>query len=168
MQVKILDFGVAKILATPDGAQSVKTRTGSLMGTPLYMSPEQCKGARVLDHRTDIYTLGVMLFEMLAGRPPFTAEGVGELFAKHMLEPPPSLLQFAPATPPHMAATVMKALAKEPVDRFQTAAELEQALAASGSATVRRSAVRAGRRCWRERDRAAARKCPCSMAAGGC
>ena len=91
LQVKILDFGVAKILASPDGAQSVKTRTGSLMGTPLYMSPEQCKGAGMLDHRTDIYSLGVMLFEMLAGRPPFIAEGVGELFAKHMLEEPPPL-----------------------------------------------------------------------------
>ena len=75
LHVKILDFGVAKILASPDGAQSVKTRTGSLMGTPLYMSPEQCKGAGTLDHRTDIYSLGVMLFEMLAGRPPFIAEG---------------------------------------------------------------------------------------------
>ncbi|HVT10561.1 MAG TPA: serine/threonine-protein kinase [Polyangia bacterium] len=128
LQVKILDFGVAKILATPDGAQSVKTRTGSLMGTPLYMSPEQCKGAGVLDHRTDIYSLGVMLFEMLAGRPPFTAEGVGELFAKHMLEEPPSLLQFAPATPPHMAAAIMKSLAKEPADRFQSMDEFRKAL----------------------------------------
>ncbi len=128
LQVKILDFGVAKILATPDGAQSVKTRTGSLMGTPLYMSPEQCKGAGVLDHRTDIYSLGVMLFEMIAGRPPFTAEGVGELFAKHMLEEPPSLLQLAPATPPHMAAATMKALAKEPGDRFQSMDEFRKAL----------------------------------------
>ncbi len=102
--MKILDFGVAKILASPDGAQSVKTRTGSLMGTPLYMSPEQCKGAGTLDHRTDIYSLGVMLFEMLAGRPPFVAEGVGELFAKHMLEEAPPLTDFAPHTPPHMAA----------------------------------------------------------------
>jgi eukaryotic-like serine/threonine-protein kinase len=128
LQVKILDFGVAKIPATPDGAQTVKTRTGSLMGTPLYMSPEQCKGAGVLDHRTDIYSLGVMLFEMIAGRPPFTAEGVGELFAKHMLEEPPSLLELAPATPPHMAAAVMKALAKEPADRFQSMDEFRKAL----------------------------------------
>ena len=128
LQVKILDFGVAKILATPDGAQTVKTRTGSLMGTPLYMSPEQCKGAGILDHRTDIYSLGVMLFEMIAGRPPFTAEGVGELFAKHMLEEPPSLLQLAPATPPHMAAAIMKSLAKEPSDRFQSMDEFRKAL----------------------------------------
>jgi serine/threonine-protein kinase len=126
--VKILDFGVAKILASPDGAQSVKTRTGSLMGTPLYMSPEQCKGAGALDHRTDIYSLGVMLFEMLAGRPPFVAEGVGELFAKHMLEEAPSLLDFAPQTPPHMAAAVMKSLQKEPRDRFQSMDDFRKAL----------------------------------------
>ena len=98
--VKILDFGVAKILAAPDGSQSVKTRTGSLMGTPIYMSPEQCKGAGLLDHRTDIYSLGVLIFEMLAGRPPFMAEGIGELFAKHMLEDAPPLLDLAPQTPP--------------------------------------------------------------------
>ncbi len=126
--VKILDFGVAKILASPDGAQSVKTRTGSLMGTPLYMSPEQCKGAGTLDHRTDIYSLGVMLFEMLAGRPPFVAEGVGELFAKHMLEEAPPLLDFAPHTPPHMAAAIMKSLQKEPRDRFQSMDEFRKAL----------------------------------------
>ncbi|HVZ74250.1 MAG TPA: serine/threonine-protein kinase [Polyangia bacterium] len=118
--VKILDFGVAKILAAPDGSQSVKTRTGSLMGTPLYMSPEQCKGAGLLDHRTDIYSLGVMLFEMIAGRPPFVAEGIGELFAKHMLEEPPPLTDFAPNTPPSMAAAIMKSLNKELDDRFPT------------------------------------------------
>ncbi len=114
--------------ASPDGAHSVKTRTGSLMGTPLYMSPEQCKGSGMLDHRTDIYSLGVMLFEMIAGRPPFTAEGVGELFAKHMLEEPPPLLHFAPETPPYMAAAIMKALAKEQADRFQSMEEFRKAL----------------------------------------
>src|SRR6516162_8528609 len=126
--VKILDFGVAKILASPDGNQSVKTRTGSLMGTPLYMSPEQCKGAGVLDHRTDIYSLGVMLFEMLAGRPPFVAEGVGELFAKHMLEEAPQLTEFAPHVPAHMAAAVMKSLQKDPRDRFESMEEYRKAL----------------------------------------
>jgi serine/threonine protein kinase len=124
--VKILDFGVAKILAAPDGSQSVKTRTGSLMGTPLYMSPEQCKGAGLLDHRTDIYSLGVMFFEMLAGRPPFMAEGIGELFAMHMLEPAPPLLEFAPQTPPSMAAAVMKSLSKELDDRFPSMEEFRK------------------------------------------
>jgi eukaryotic-like serine/threonine-protein kinase len=126
--VKILDFGVAKILTAPDGSQSVKTRTGSLMGTPLYMSPEQCKGAGLLDHRTDIYSLGVMIFEMLAGRPPFMAEGIGELFAKHMLEEAPSLLEFAPHTPPSMAAAVMKSLNKELEDRFPSMEEFRKGL----------------------------------------
>jgi serine/threonine-protein kinase len=128
MMVKILDFGVAKILAAPDGSQSVKTRTGSLMGTPLYMSPEQCKGAGLLDHRTDIYSLGVMIFEMLAGRPPFVAEGIGELFAKHMLEEAPSLLEFAPNTPPNMAAAINKSLNKELDDRFASMEDFRKAL----------------------------------------
>ena len=139
--VKILDFGVAKILASPDGSQSVKTRTGSLMGTPLYMSPEQCKGAGVLDHRTDIYSLGIMLFEMLAGRPPFVAEGVGELFAKHMLEDPPQLTEFAPATPPHMAAAIMKTLAKEPDARFASMDEFRKALVGEIKVTAPRAAT---------------------------
>jgi serine/threonine-protein kinase len=150
--VKILDFGVAKILAAPDGSQSVKTRTGSLMGTPLYMSPEQCKGAGLLDHRTDIYSLGVMFFEMLAGRPPFMAEGIGELFAKHMLEEAPSLLEIAPQTPPGMAAAVMKSLNKELDDRFSSMEEFRQAMlgeiqiAGSGKSPAKRPAMGAGTR----------------------
>jgi serine/threonine-protein kinase len=98
------------------------------MGTPLYMSPEQCKGAGTLDHRTDIYSLGVMFFEMLAGRPPFMAEGIGELFAKHMLEEAPNLLEFAPGTPPAMAAAVMKSLNKELDDRFSSMEEFRKAM----------------------------------------
>jgi serine/threonine-protein kinase len=145
-QVKLLDFGVAKILGATDTAgQSVKTRTGSLMGTPLYMSPEQCRGSGTLDHRTDIYSLGVMIYEMLAGRPPFTAEGVGELFAKHMLEEPPPLLEFAPDTPPAMAAAVMRSLAKSLDERFATMEEFRSALvkgAAGGPLTMRTAAVR--------------------------
>src|SRR5689334_14420370 len=136
LQVKILDFGVAKILNSPDGNSSVKTRTGSLMGTPLYMSPEQCKGAGVLDHRTDIYSLGVILFEMLSGRPPFNAEGVGELFAKHMLEDPPLVTDFAPNAPPHMASAIMKALAKDPVARFQSMDDFRKAIAGEVKVTV--------------------------------
>ena len=129
LQVKLLDFGVAKILASPDGVQSAKTRTGSLMGTPLYMSPEQCKGARAVDYRADIYSLGVMLFEMLAGRPPFLAEGIGELFTLHMFKRAPLLRDIAPNVPPHMAAAVARSLAKEPEDRFTSMEEFRAAFA---------------------------------------
>lgn len=134
--VKILDFGVAKLTtgwsSTDSGGQSVKTRTGSLMGTPLYMSPEQCRGSGKLDHRTDIYSLAVILFEMISGHPPFTAEGVGELFAKHMLEPPPSLAAVAPKTPPHVVRAVMRALSKNLEDRFPTMTAFGEALNGRG------------------------------------
>jgi len=136
VRVKILDFGVAKVSGWDAGAGSVKTRTGSLMGTPLYMSPEQCRGSGKLDHRTDIYSLGVILFEMLSGQPPFNAEGVGELFAKHMLEPPPSLLDVAPHTPPHLAAAVMYALNKNLDDRFPSMREFGAALIATDGAVA--------------------------------
>ncbi|HEY4187366.1 MAG TPA: serine/threonine-protein kinase [Polyangia bacterium] len=130
--VKILDFGVAKMTTgwnTADsGGQSVKTRTGSLMGTPLYMSPEQCRGSGKLDHRTDIYSLAVILFEMISGHPPFMAEGVGELFAKHMLEPPPSLAEVAPRTPPQIVRAVMRALSKDLEDRYPTMRAFAEAL----------------------------------------
>jgi serine/threonine protein kinase len=134
--VKILDFGVAKMTTgwntSDSGGQSVKTRTGSLMGTPLYMSPEQCRGSGKLDHRTDIYSLAVILFEMISGYPPFVAEGVGELFAKHMLEPAPSLAEVAPHTPPHVVRAVKRALSKNLEDRFPTMATFAEALNGRG------------------------------------
>jgi eukaryotic-like serine/threonine-protein kinase len=138
--VKILDFGVAKMSTGWDTAQSgghsVKTRTGSLMGTPLYMSPEQCRGSGKLDHRTDIYSLAVILFEMISGRPPFLAEGVGELFAMHMLEPAPSLSEFAPRTPPYVVRAVERALAKDLDDRFPTMTAFREALNGQADAAV--------------------------------
>ena len=130
---KLLDFGVAKITNAGDLSHSVKTQTGSLMGTPLYMSPEQCRGAGEIDHRTDVYSLGVVLYEMLAGRPPFVSEGVVELFAAHMLKAPPPLTDFAPGTPPAMAAAVMRALSKEAPARFSTMEDLRKALLGDGS-----------------------------------
>ena len=98
------------------------------MGTPLYMSPEQCRGSGKLDHRTDIYSLAVILFEMISGRPPFVAEGVGELFAKHMLEPAPSLTEFAPQAPPYIVRAVARALSKDLDDRFPNMKAFRDAL----------------------------------------
>ena len=127
LQVKILDFGVAKILASPDGASSVKTRTGSLMGTPLYMSPEQCKGAGVLDHRTDIYSLGVILFEMI-GPAAVQRRGRGRAVREAHAGGPAPVTDFAPHAPPHMAAAIMKSLAKDPAARFQTMEDYRKAI----------------------------------------
>ena len=82
--VKVLDFGIAKLGQQASNTSSVRTRTGSVMGTPAYMSPEQCRGTREIDHRTDIYALGVILYEMLCGRPPFVSEGFGEMVHLHI------------------------------------------------------------------------------------
>jgi serine/threonine-protein kinase len=115
INVKILDFGIAKLAY--EGAEAKKTRTGSLLGTPLYMSPEQCKGAGRVDHRTDIYSLGCILFELLSGRPPFIREGAGELIIAHVSEPPPDLISILPSTPAELSALVKTMLAKEPDQR---------------------------------------------------
>jgi serine/threonine-protein kinase len=123
----VLDFGLAKLT---QGEQKVshKTRTGSVMGTPYYMSPEQCEGKRRLDHRADIYSLGVILFEMMTGRVPFGGEGYGEILVKHLTQPPPSARELNPMVTPAHEAVVMTALAKKREVRFQTMDEFRAAL----------------------------------------
>jgi serine/threonine protein kinase len=125
--VKVLDFGLAKLT---QGEQKVshKTRTGSVMGTPYYMSPEQCEGRAGLDHRADIYSLGVILFEMMTGRVPFGGEGYGEILVKHLTMPPPSARELNPMVTPAHEAVVMTALAKKREARFQTMVEFRAAL----------------------------------------
>jgi serine/threonine protein kinase len=129
-RVKILDFGIAKLHTL--AGDSLKTRTGTLMGTPVYMSPEQCLGTREVDHRSDVYSLGVIVFEMLAGRPPFMSEGFGELLSMHLHEPPPPLRQFAPQVTAETEQVVLRMLAKKPDERFSSMAEVRSALAAAG------------------------------------
>ena len=97
--VKVLDFGLAK-LTQGEEKVSHKTRTGSVMGTPYYMSPEQCEGKAEIDHRADIYSLGVILFEMMTGRVPFGGEGYGEIIVKHLTMPPPAPRDINPAITP--------------------------------------------------------------------
>src|SRR5579862_704817 len=89
-RIKVLDFGIAK-LQMPQPGDSVKTRTGTLMGTPVYMSPEQCRGTKTVDHRSDVYSLGIIFYEMLTGTPPFVSDGFGELVNMHLNVPPPSV-----------------------------------------------------------------------------
>ena len=114
--VKVLDFGIAKL--TGDTPGSRRTRTGIVMGTPAYMSPEQCEGRGLIDHRTDIYSLGILLYEMLTGEVPFRGEGYGEVLVQHMTQVPRKPSTIRGVVPPHLEAVCMKALEKRSSDRF--------------------------------------------------
>jgi len=113
LMVKLLDFGIAKLVRVTPGTE--KTQTGNMLGTPRYISPEQARGIQV-DHRSDIYSLGVMAYEMLAGRPPFQGETAMDLVVKHLGEAPPPLSQFA-KIPRSLEQCVMRMLDKDPVAR---------------------------------------------------
>jgi len=130
-RIKVLDFGIAKLQQGNTG-DSVKTRTGTLMGTPIYMSPEQCRGTKAIDHRSDIYSLGVILFEMLTGQPPFVSEGFGELVNMHLNVAAPAPSTRNPNVPAALDALVLKMLEKNPDQRFADMGELQAALKASG------------------------------------
>jgi eukaryotic-like serine/threonine-protein kinase len=134
--VKVLDFGIAKLNAGAGGSGSVKTRTGTVMGTPLYMSPEQCRGNKEVDHRTDIYALGIILYEMLCGDPPFVSEGHGELIHMHIGTPPAPPRTHNPGIPQDLERVVLKALAKDPGQRFATMGDVQQALRGAQARTV--------------------------------
>ena len=127
--VKVLDFGISKV-KTAEAEQVRMTRTGQLVGTPLYMSPEQARGESDVDRHADIYALGVILYEMLCGRPPFEGGNYFQLLWKHGNEEPKPLSERI-AIAPELDAVVMKALEKKPEDRHQSMAELEQALMAA-------------------------------------
>ncbi|MBX3273534.1 MAG: serine/threonine protein kinase [Sandaracinaceae bacterium] len=129
--VKVLDFGISKVKKA-EAEQVRMTKTGQLVGTPLYMSPEQARGESDVDRRVDIYAMGVMLYEMITGAPPFEGRNYFELLWKHGNELPPSMHETNPNVfiPPGLDEVVLKALAKDPADRFQTMAELEAALIA--------------------------------------
>ena len=124
--VKLLDFGIAKL--TTDQQGSRRTRTGIVMGTPAYMSPEQCEGRGMIDHRTDVYALGILLYEMLTGRVPFVGEGYGEILVQHLTQPPAPPSTFRGLSP-HVEAVVLKALEKRPDLRFPTMEEYMRAMA---------------------------------------
>jgi hypothetical protein len=123
-----------------------KTRTGSLIGTPVYMSPEQCRGAGEVDHRTDIYSLGCILFEMLAGRPPFTYEGFGELIQAHLSTTPPRARRSRASVTPAAEALIARLLAKSPDGRPQTMRELVTELDAVIAGTASGAAAPPGER----------------------
>jgi len=127
-RAKILDFGIAKL--TGDAGSSVKTQASAIMGTPTYMSPEQCRGAGQVDQRSDVYALGCVLFTLLTGRPPFVADGMGHLLVMHMSEAPPAPSSLRPGLPPEVDALVLRCLAKNASDRYASGAELAIAIGA--------------------------------------
>jgi eukaryotic-like serine/threonine-protein kinase len=131
-RIKVLDFGIAKLQQGASGADSVKTRTGTLMGTPIYMSPEQCRGTKAVDHRSDMYSLGVIIYEMLVGHPPFVSEGFGELVNMHLNVMPTSTRNERPEVPEALDALVLKMLSKSPDGRFADMLELQAALKSAG------------------------------------
>jgi serine/threonine-protein kinase len=129
---RVADFGIALALEHAGGERL--THTGVTLGTPQYMAPEQAAGERALDARTDVYALGAVLHEMLAGEPPFAAETRQEVLRRMMHEPPPTLATRRTDVPPFLDAAVLRALAKRPDDRFSTAGEFAAALGAGLSA----------------------------------
>lgn len=124
--VKILDFGISKFNTL--GGEFSMTRTGAVMGTPYYMSPEQAKGARELDQRADLYAVGVILYECSSGRVPFQAQTFNELLFKIVLEEPPPLRDLQQNLDEDFIAVVSKAMAREASERYQSAAEFQSAL----------------------------------------
>lgn len=122
----VTDFGIARAAEGGEGARL--TATGIAIGTPAYMSPEQASGDRDVDGRSDLYALGVLAYQMLTGEPPFTGNTTPVLLVKHLTETPVPVEERRPDTPPILAAMVMRLLEKDPGHRFQSAAELAQAL----------------------------------------
>jgi serine/threonine-protein kinase len=129
---KLLDFGLVQDLSAD--ADDRLTRTGTVLGTPAYMSPEQAAGESAVDARGDVYSVGAVAFFALTGRPPFHGKALGQLLAAHRSQPPPPLADLRPDVPADLAAVVARCLAKDPNDRFQLAADLDRTLAQCGCA----------------------------------
>ncbi|HET9513386.1 MAG TPA: serine/threonine-protein kinase [Gemmatimonadales bacterium] len=122
----LLDFGIARAIAL--SGQTKLTRSGIAIGTSAYMSPEQITALRELDHRSDIYSLGCVLFEAIAGRGPFAHPNEAVVLNRHLNEPPPSLRTLAPDTPQQLDTAILRALAKKPEERWPSARAMLDAL----------------------------------------
>jgi serine/threonine-protein kinase len=126
--VKILDFGIAKLTGDGGMGQSHKTRTGLVIGTPAYMSPEQCEGKGHIDHRSDVYSMGVVMYELLTGRVPFPGDGFGEILVAHLTKTPDPPSTLNPDIKPEIEALVLHAIEKDKNRRFQSMDEFVRAL----------------------------------------
>jgi|CZKU01.1.fsa_nt_gi serine/threonine-protein kinase len=126
---KVLDFGIAK--ATGSGIDGSNTKTGAMLGTPYYMSPEQAQGIKAVDHRSDLWSLAVIVFQALTGRLPFESEALGDLLVRIIVAPVPMPSQFVSDLPPMFDRWWERASQRDPAARFQSARELGDALAVS-------------------------------------
>lgn len=126
---KVVDFGIAKFTDSVSASSSA-TRTGSVLGTPYYMSPEQARGLRTVDFRSDLWSVGVIVFRCMTGHLPFEGEAVGDVLVKLCTAPLPVPSQLVPDLPPGFDAWMARALSREPERRFQNAGELATSLAA--------------------------------------
>jgi serine/threonine-protein kinase len=133
----VTDFGIARAAE----AHSRLTATGVAMGTPAYMSPEQALGERDVDGRSDIYSLGVVGYQMLAGEPPFAASNTPALLMKHVSEPPRPIAQLRPDAPPTLIGAITRALAKKPEERWRDAAQFRDAVGGVGAAGAAAAAI---------------------------
>jgi putative nucleotidyltransferase with HDIG domain len=126
--VKVLDFGIAKLIGARQASSPHNTMMGTVLGTPAYMSPEQCRGEPELDHRSDIYSLGVMLFEMLTGTLPFRRDSPADVLLAHVQDKPESPLDLNPKLSRHMGEAILRAMEKDPARRFSSMRELRDAV----------------------------------------
>ncbi len=138
---KVLDFGIAKIQEPEGGVDPALTSPNLIIGTPQYMSPEQCSQSSGIDARSDIYSLGIILYEMLTGHVPFTGDSSTTIMMKHLQEPAPSVLTERPDLSISIDYVVARALSKRPEDRFQTASQLSEAFSFAAAEVTSDDAV---------------------------
>jgi serine/threonine protein kinase len=136
--VKVLDFGISKVV---DANSDALTKTASVMGTPFYMSPEQLLSSKNVDERSDIWSLGIILYELLVGQPPFGGDTAPEIIAKIMLNEPQPPRALRPDIPPGLEAVILRCMRTKPHERFANVAQLAAALAPFGAPSDRESAV---------------------------
>ena len=140
--IKVLDFGISKVITGQDASM---TQTSSMMGSPYYMSPEQMTSSKNVDHRTDVWALGVILHELLTGRVPYEGETIPEVCAKVLQVAPPDLTEIRKDAPWELQSVIVRALAKKREDRYQNVAEFGHALIRYGTSDASRSVERISR-----------------------